>query len=130
MLCKNIDCIDDCIKSLEESIQTLLQHSELSHSNSSHSAHFSVSQCSVSHCQSLSLSSDKDLIENLTAVMSAADLITQQHFTYSTITAIEPHWKAEEIDFFDSFLNVSYGAEDLISISKDIYYRDVHLFIT
>ena len=62
--------------------------------------------------------------------MSAADLITQQHLIYpsSTAAAVKPHWKVKEIGFLNPYLDVSYGAEDLVSVDKDIYYRDVHLF--
>ena len=62
--------------------------------------------------------------------MSAADLITQQHLIYLSFTAaaVEPCWKAEEIGFFDPYLDASYGTEDLVSVGKDTYYRDIHLF--
>ena len=36
----------------------------------------------------------------------------------------------KKIGFFDLFLDISYRAEDLVSVDKDIYYRDVHLFMT
>ena len=38
-------------------------------------------------------------------------------------------WKAEKLGFFDLYLTSSLGLEDIIIISKELYYRLVILFI-
>ena len=38
-------------------------------------------------------------------------------------------WRFEDFDFFDSHLSAKYGSEPMIRDDKDVYYRNVHLFI-
>ena len=75
--------------------------------------------------------------QSITPPLQAAGPSTQHHLEQAhlvqpplpTTSAVEPRWKAEEIGFFDPYLDASYGAGDLISVGKDTYYRDIHLFV-
>ena len=39
-----------------------------------------------------------------------------------------PHWRPEELGFFDPQLPASYGVGPMVRDGKDLYYRNVHLF--
>ena len=54
------------------------------------------------------------------------------NLTDLTISVILPqltHWKADEISLFDSHLNKSYKDSEIVTVSKDVYYWSVMLFI-
>lgn len=38
-------------------------------------------------------------------------------------------FRAEDIDYFDPHLDEAYGKGDIVQMGKDVYYRDVHLFL-
>ncbi|SLM38067.1 hypothetical protein LPUS_08164 [Lasallia pustulata] len=127
LLCDNINRIDDRMdfmsqdmKELCEGMQTLLQRSEKAVSPP-------VSQ-PVSHRPASRHSTSSH--RSVTPPMQAAGLSTgEARLVQPTSTAaVEPRWKAEDIGFFDPYLDASYGAGDLVSVGKDTYYRDVHLF--
>lgn len=127
LLCDNINRIDDRMdvmnqdmKELCEGMQTLLQRSEKAVSPP-------VSQ-PVSHRPASRHSTSSH--RSVTPLMQAAGLSTgEARLVQPTLTAaVKPRWKAEDIGFFDPYLDASYGAGDLVSVGKDTYYRDVHLF--
>jgi hypothetical protein len=43
--------------------------------------------------------------------------------------ASKDYFKASDVRFFDSQLNSSYEFDDVIQIDRDVYYRDVYLFV-
>ena len=43
--------------------------------------------------------------------------------------SILSHWKADEIRLFDSYLDKSHEEEEVVTVSKKIYYWSVILFI-
>ena len=112
----------NCIDQLTESIQILLCCSELSEQSHCLSNHCSTSSHSVSSLTRI------NLIQELMKKLSENEVY--QQVTDSITTESWVTWKSEEIKFFDSYLDVSYSIEDLVSVRKNIYYCDIHLFVT
>ena len=51
--------------------------------------------------------------------------VSQRHYDNNNI-----HFQSEEIDFFNSHLNIkNYRSDDIINIKEKIYFYDIHLFI-
>ena len=56
---------------------------------------------------------------------SAQSLLRMSESTTSTLLA----FKLEEIGYFNPELDIHYGEGDIITVSKDLYTRDMHLFV-
>ena len=107
---------------LTESIQILLCCSELSE----------LSHCSLSHCPTSHHTTSSHSVSPPARVNPIWELMGKlpENEVYQWVTT-EPQvtWKSEEIGFFDPHLDVSYGVGDLVSVRKNIYYCDMHLFV-
>ena len=70
------------------------------------------------------------IIIAIIAIMRIANLAGTPITTLLTNTTSSPVFKLEEIGYFDLKLDTWYDEEDIITIEKDSYTQDMHLFIS
>ena len=46
-----------------------------------------------------------------------------------SIDSFKMQFRAIDVNFFDSKLNESYGLKDVVQIERDVYYKNVYLFV-
>jgi hypothetical protein len=62
-------------------------------------------------------------------VQSQAQAKTIETTANVVTTAKKSSFRASNVKIFDSQLNLSYESDDVVQVDRDLYYRDVYLFV-